>query len=149
MTLCFTYAPVPSYLTSIALEGSDVDVLIFSTTTGRVFAAICFFLGITDGAFMTLLGPMLEYYLDEIHFPAGLGISLCIIGAFNLVGTLIGGHLLDASETYHSANLLAACLPLKKQIRGLRRKLAIESPVMPNMLAYTQLYHQLHQGYTF
>uniref|UniRef100_A0A915EYG5 Monocarboxylate transporter n=1 Tax=Echinococcus canadensis TaxID=519352 RepID=A0A915EYG5_9CEST len=112
MTLILTYAPVPSYLTSISSGGANVDALIFSTTAGRVFAAICFFLGITDGAFMTLLGPMLEYLLDDTNFPAGLGISLCIMGAFNLAGTLIGGHLLDASGTYYSANLMAACLPL-------------------------------------
>lgn len=93
MTLGLTYAPVPSYLTSVISEGADGDVLIFSTTIGRAFAVICFFLGITDGAFMTLLGPMLEYYLDDTNFPAGLGISLCIIGAFNLAGTLIGGRV--------------------------------------------------------
>ncbi|VDK26212.1 unnamed protein product [Taenia asiatica] len=112
MTLGLTYAPVPSYVTSTINEGADGDALIFSTAVGRVFAVICFFLGITDGAFMTLLGPMLEHYLDDTNFPAGLGISLCIIGAFNLAGTLIGGHLLDVSGTYYSANLLASCLPL-------------------------------------
>ena len=92
MTLGFAHAPVPSYLN---LSNGREEVLIFSTTAGRAFAAICFFLGITDGAFMTLMGPMLEHYLDEVNFPAGLGIALCFTGAFNLAGTLIGGKAIS------------------------------------------------------
>ncbi|VDD84111.1 unnamed protein product [Mesocestoides corti] len=106
MTLGFTYAPTPS---SVDYGGEG---FIFLTTAGRVFAVICFFLGVTDGAFMTIMGPMLEYLLEEINFPAGLGISLCITGAFNLAGTLAGGSMLDLSGSYYSANLLAACLSL-------------------------------------
>lgn len=94
MTLGFTHAPVPSYLASSSRNKELNEMLIFSTTRGRVFAVICFFLGITDGAFMTLMGPMLEHYFDETNFPAGLGIALCFTGAFNLVGTLIGGKAL-------------------------------------------------------
>lgn len=84
-TIGFSYAPVPSTLAT----GQE---LIFSTGTGQLLAVVCFLVGITDGAFMTLLGPMLEHYLDEEQFPAGLGICLCITGAFNLAGTLIGGE---------------------------------------------------------
>lgn len=91
MTLAFAHAPLPTYLTSYVATVGTEEATIFSTTSGKAFAAICFFLGITDGAFMTLLGPMLEFFLDETNFPAGLGISLCATGAFNLAGTLLGG----------------------------------------------------------
>nr|CDS33494.1 Monocarboxylate transporter 14 [Hymenolepis microstoma] len=109
MTLVFTLAPLPTYLSSLGVSGTETADL-FSTTVGSVFAAICFFLGMTDGAFMTILGPMLELFLNETNFPAGLGISLFFTGAFNLAGTLLGGHMLDAFGSYYSANLFAAVL---------------------------------------
>nr|VZI25474.1 unnamed protein product [Spirometra erinaceieuropaei] len=105
VTIGFAYAPIPS-----ALDIGSEDLLILSTGQGRVLAFVSFLVGVSDGGFMTMLGLMLENEVDTQYFPAALGICLCVTGAFNFVGTVVGGYIFDVFATYEPAMLLASCL---------------------------------------
>ncbi|VDN30667.1 unnamed protein product [Dibothriocephalus latus] len=85
VTIAFTFIPIPS-----AIAINSPDLLILNTRQGCVLAFASFMVGLSDGGFMTMLGLMLEQEVEEQYFPAALGICLCITGAFNFVGTVVG-----------------------------------------------------------
>ncbi|BHF69745.1 hypothetical protein SprV_0301279100 [Sparganum proliferum] len=105
VTIGFAYAPIPS-----ALDIGSEDLLILGTAQGRVLAFASFMLGVSDGGFMTMLGLMLENEVETQYFPAALGICLCVTGAFNFVGTVVGGEYFSELTTSFLVFLLECLL---------------------------------------